>query len=288
LLSVLIGMLVGALLALALLRGRLPEALGTLLPGRRAGRRGADRNGKFDASIAAAAFDRSSRYAADAEPLPITGPAEMTYIVEASDDAATINDSAELARLFDDPTTELPQQAVQSPAPMAEIPRQDGDEILDPTAELPDGALDDIFDPSGADDANAAAKIEPSLVQAFDENLENLDPDVMFATANQDIEELMGETDGEALDITVEAPLDNSLDFDPTVESDLSALPVDDEDDALSATLREALDLLKRDYQDEFTASQLLERSSLEKSLEEERDRNESKQPAARGKRKAG
>jgi hypothetical protein len=60
---------------------------------------------------------------------------------------------------------------------------------------------------------------------------------------------------------------------DPTTAAELGDLPKgDDEDEGLSATLQEALNLLERDYEEEFAASQILERSSLEKSLQERLD----------------
>jgi hypothetical protein len=60
-------------------------------------------------------------------------------------------------------------------------------------------------------------------------------------------------------------------------EVSLGALPKSsDEDDELSETLYDALTLLEHDYEDEFTASQILERTAIKESLatmEAEQDR---------------
>jgi hypothetical protein len=56
-----------------------------------------------------------------------------------------------------------------------------------------------------------------------------------------------------------------------TAEVDLAKLAeAADNDDALSATLMEALTLLEKDYEEEMTASQVIDRKVLEKRLEEE------------------
>lgn len=205
------------------------------------------------------------------------------------DAGSTINedeDSAELASLFEEPTAQMPQATADSLEPTAQIPRQadgeffdpttnvaqiDDDETFDPTAELPQGALDDIFDPTGGLDIGKSGEIEPTLVQAFNEDLENLDPDEMFATAGHLAAELVDESGVNTLDAKFTDTLDDPMLNDPTVATELDDLPHgQDEDDGLSETLQEALDLLERDYEDEFTASQILERSALEKSLKED------------------
>jgi len=208
------------------------------------------------------------------------------------------DDSAELAKLFDnddvagvgEPTAEMPRQVPDSLDPTAEIPvpeqtvleptaqmpQHADEEIFDPTAELPADAMDDIFDPTGGLDDGNVGEIESTLMQAFDEGLENEDPNEMFATANHAVDEITGDTGVRELDVTINDPLADPLLDEATVAADLSELPLGrDGGDDLSETLQEALNLLERDYEDEFTASQIIERSTLEKSLQEERDKAE-------------
>ena len=347
LLSILIGLLLGALLSLALLRGRLLGALGLR---RHTGVAGAvkvtpkpsAKQGSFDETLAAAAFDGTSSGIGDDGPgFPISGPVEDTYIVEASEaeptiqdeadgfqpdpaEAATVaadiadrfedsDDSAELAKLFDDgdageqtafdPTAEMPRPGADSLeptaampgphenghgddgyGPTAEMPKpgDDGifdptanvqavdDGVFDPTAELPPGALEDVFDPTGGIDNPPSGEIDPALMEAFDERLDEIDPEEMFATLNQPVGDIHGRRATDPLEITLNDPLEDTLMDDATVASELADLPKDDEDGNLSETLHEALALLERDFEEEFTASQVLERSALEKSLKED------------------
>jgi hypothetical protein len=352
LLSILIGLLLGALLSLVLLRGRLLSALGLR---RHAGVAGAvkvtpkssPKQGTFNESLAAAAFDGTSSGIGDDGPgFPISGPIEDTYIVEASEaeptiqdeaegfqpdpaEAATVaadvadpfedsDDSAELAKLFDDgdageqtsvdPTAEMPRPGTDSMEPTAEMPGpqdsgfgddaygptaempkpgEDGildptanvqavdDGVFDPTAELPPGALEDVFDPTGGIDNPPSGEIDPALIEAFDERLDELDPEEMFATQNQPVGDIHGRRATDPLEITMNDPLEDTLMDDGTVAAELADLPSDDEDGNLSETLHEALALLERDFEEEFTASQVLERSALEKSLKEDLERQD-------------
>jgi len=338
-LSVLFGLLIGAAVALLVLRGRLLSALGVGRRTRRvvgervaiAGREALQKAGTFDESMAAKAFNfnRPDGEFGGANPLPISGPVEDTYIVETSAAEPTVHedinslrtkaldsdadanppaaaqtnplddeDSAELAKLFDDdfatdasatgltagieptaemprhaggplePTAELPLQTEAELEPTAAMPQRVDDEIFEPTAELPRDALDDVFDPTGGIDGEIGNELDPTLQQAFDERLEQLDPDEMFATANQGIDELAGQPGVDPDDVTINDPVAQPMLDDATGAADLAGLP--DDDDNLSESLHEALALLERDYEDEFTASQILERSQLEKSLRED------------------
>ncbi|MFW2405343.1 MAG: FimV family protein [Gammaproteobacteria bacterium] len=350
LLSILIGLLLGAAASLLLLRGRLLAALGV----RRQARPLAVKprpipatedlaaSGTFDSSLAAAAFDGSTSDERETSGFPISGPIEDTYIVETQEAEPTIqealdklqtevidsdtaeqapastgdkfiddDDSAELAKLFgadeatsvadaaytpsiEDPTAEMPLRSPepldptvempqgQDPAldPTAAMPQPMDTEFFDPTAELPVDALDEIFDPTGGIDAPPGAAVEATLMEAFNEDIDNIDPDEMFATSNRTVEAFAVEATTK-LPTAAETseqhdPLADSMIDDPTIATDFGGLPMsDEEDDNLSATLQEALNLLERDFEEEFTASQILERSSLEKSLQEDLKRQD-------------
>ncbi|MDP6674014.1 MAG: hypothetical protein QGH93_04070, partial [Gammaproteobacteria bacterium] len=75
----------------------------------------------------------------------------------------------------------------------------------------------------------------------------------------------------------------NEMPHEATLESQLTVLPSDNDDDDMSATLQEALSLLERDYEDEFTASQILERDEINRAIEaaeadQSKDNNSSKE----------
>jgi hypothetical protein len=348
LLSILIGLLLGAAASLLMLRGRLLAALGVgrqrrpvaVKPIAVPARAELSESGTFDSSLAAAAFDGSAGANRDAGGFPINGPIEDTYIVETQeaeptiqeevrnlrteviesdtaeqppasvgDDLSDDDDSAELAKLFgadeatsvadgaytpsvEDPTAEMPQgipepfdPTVEMPQghdtaldPTAAMPQPMDAEFFDPTAELPVDALDEIFDPTGGVDDPSSAGVESALMEAFNEDIENIDPDEMFETSDRTVEAFAGgELPSGAPEKTAERhdPLADSMIDDPTIAADFVGLPMDDEDDNLSATLQEALNLLERDFEEEFTASQILERSSLEKSLKEDLERQD-------------
>lgn len=352
LLSILIGLLLGAAASLILLRGRLLAALGAgrqvrpvaVKPRSVPATAELSESGTFDSSLAAAAFDGSADANRDNSGFPIKGPIEETYIVETQEAETTIqepvenlrteviesdtaeqppaaveedfsedDDSVELAELFgadeatsvvdagctpsiEEPTSEMPLGApktldptVEMPhgqdsvlGPTAVMPQQADTEFFDPTAELPVDALDEIFDPTGGSDDPSAAHVESTLMAAFNEDIENIDPDQMFETSNQTVEAFANVETGDLPEAPaaesagqLDPPADSMID-NPTIEADFGGLPMtDDEDDNLSATLQEALNLLERDYEEEFTASQILERSSLEKSLKEDLERQD-------------
>ncbi|RMF77352.1 MAG: hypothetical protein D6744_11450 [Planctomycetota bacterium] len=62
---------------------------------------------------------------------------------------------------------------------------------------------------------------------------------------------------------------DEVVDIDITDLESLSRRLADDGDDALSATLTQALDLLEKDYEEEFTQSQLLEKEEVARAFAE-------------------
>lgn len=321
LLAILVGLILGALISLLTLRRQLIDALIGLArrltpadavriqtpkstPARNDQSTTVDVEA-FETSVAESAFDTHQE---DSEPLPIVGPTENTYIVEASEAEATAQvqalealktpefdtgtlenkdglqenpDDEVLAQLFDDsdstfgepdpeifdptggldtaatgtfagPTAEMPVQVdEQSLDPTAEF---EG-EIFDPTAQMPSGQPDLLLDETAEAGVNPDDALDPSLMNALDENLEQIDADEMFATANNLVDDFL------------DGPPPSEIPDEPTLESGLDALPSGDED-GLSATLQEALSLLERDYEDEFTASQILERSEINRSLE--------------------
>ena len=98
------------------------------------------------------------------------------------------------------------------------------------------------------------ADVGPTLMQAFTEDLEKIEPEFPDSAA---------QIDGAAMTVESEQITSNAAE-----ETSLDALPKSsEEDDMLSETLYDALTLLDNDYEDEFTASQILERTAIKKSL---------------------
>jgi len=303
LLAILVGLLLGVFVSFVTLRRQLIDALTGLL--RRRSQTNSDdgrafssappvdsdaavATGEFDTSVAGSAFDTRQE---DCEPLPIAGPAESTYIVEASEaedtaqvqipdfDPAMVENIGEpdanpddemLARIFDDndstfgehdadifdPTGGIDTGATGTfTGPTVEMPRGDDVQSFDPTAEQPAVFDSETFDPT-AEFPSGDETVDPSLMNALDESLGQIDADEMFATANHLVDDFL---DGSPT---------SSIPGEPTLGSELDALPSGDED-GLSETLQEALSLLERDFEDEFTASQILERSEISRSLDE-------------------
>jgi len=172
-----------------------------------------------------------------------------------------------LTSVFDS-TRELPQQMGDDEIfdPSGGLPAQNHDEIFDPTAELPHGA-EPVPGPTARLPQHAGGSVDPAegpvnemestLMQAFTDDLTNIDADKMFATGVQ-----VQSFDAPAADATAESVAP------PAPDDDLDQLPNNfDEDGDLSETLHEALMLLERDFEDEFTASQIIEQSQLKASL---------------------
>lgn len=167
-----------------------------------------------------------------------------------------------------EPTHELPQQMGDDEIfdPSGGLPAQTHDEIFDPTAELPDGA-EPVAGPTARLPQHAAGSVDPAdepannmestLMQAFTDDLANIDADELFATGIQE-----QNFDAPAADATAESVAP------PAADAELDQLPNNfDEDGDLSETLHEALMLLERDFEDEFTASQIIEQTQLKASL---------------------
>lgn len=315
LLAILVGILLGALVSLVMLRRQLIDALTGLL--RRRSQTDVYPNDdfvstatdgdnspaekSFDTSVAEAAFETQDREPVaqeEPEPLPIGSPAENTYIVETSEaessaqfeiPASEVQDIGEplenpddemLAMLFDDSnaafgesnedifdptggdnldeTDALSGETVEMAHrpdehdfdPTAAMPAQFSNEDFEATAEMPSGNPDLLFDDSagsGETPIDPGEAVDPSLLDALDETV--------FSESNE-----------LANDLPDESPTARMPD-EPTLESELDALPSGDGDD-LSETLHEALSMLERDFEDEFTASQIIERSEISRALD--------------------
>jgi hypothetical protein len=243
---------------------------------------------EFDTLAADAAFDTNSGEADDAPPpLKIGDPLEKTYIVESFEHEPTQEIAESPLETTD---TSLQEKLDTSPDPVALSPGEKSDDemlaeifeeipadasvnagtgIFEPTAQLPKTPEEEIFDPSGGLPQHLGsdivdpttdllidptAEIDPTLMQAFTEELEQVDPELFGGSAQID----GAAATTEAEQITSHAAEETSLD----------ALPKSsEEDDILSETLYDALTLLEHDYEDEFTASQILERSAIKKAL---------------------
>ncbi len=241
----------------------------------------------FDTAEAGLAFETQQD---ETEALPICNPAENTYIVETGHPDDTVqgeapdfdpgtlenfdttqqdSDDEMLAQLFGedgesdseifDPTGNIAVDDADDTAeifsePTAEMPQQADDQLFDPTHELPSEFDGDMFDPTAEIPTGMAAELSSDTADA------PVDIDELFAAGNDLLDEYI---DDSAL---VE------MEDDPTVKSEMSDLPVDDEE-AMAQTLQEALTLLERDFEDEFTASQILESSEIKRSLNKEQAR---------------
>lgn len=260
--------------------------------------------GHPDLNSATAAFRTSVEDGDDVKPLPIGNPMEQTYIVESLAEASTEQlvanppESAELpsqpadspsdlaqsrsdaqvggatnigelpaadksdedllAEIFAEASNDI-QSATESETfePTSKLPKVSGlteDEIFDPTGELPEQLVDVVIDPTADMPLDTITAEDSSLMQAFTEKLEEVDPQMFEAAVPIDDTMQTGQSE------RITSPADE--------EVSLGALPkASDEDDELSETLYDALTLLEHDYEDEFTASQILERTAIKESL---------------------
>jgi LysM repeat protein len=185
----------------------------------------------------------------------------------------TVDDPIQEQPESSDLTPELPiHQQIEPIDPTVAMPRQDQAEVVDPTAdmpiraldtsmlptvEMPEGATEDAPDHSSQIPMGAFGIDQASLSEALSEELGNIDPDALFQTSDN-------------LDEADDSPTDQNLAHllaeveDETVSSDII-----NDDDRFSNTLGDALSLLDREYEDEFTASQVLEGTAIRKSLDE-------------------
>ena len=159
-----------------------------------------------------------------------------------------------------EPTAEMPGGNLE---PTTEMPAAD----LDPTAELPADFVDpaQVIDPTAEPTATEHEE-QMSMTQSFSENLERLDQ----TNADSNQQDKLAPTDSTTSTLQIPS---NDAEGLSTAEINLQELIKGAaEDESLSQTLHEALSLLERDYEDEFTASQILERREIEKALQDEED----------------
>jgi len=140
-----------------------------------------------------------------------------------------------------------------------ELPSESDHDSLDPTAEMPVRPNNALLDETALMPAESDEDLVPSLTTELDGILDDIDADALFATSDN----LGGDTDEEP-------PMDG-ISNSPTVTSHLTELPAEG-DDNLSQTMRDAMSLLEQDFDDEFTASQILERPEINRLLDGERD----------------
>jgi hypothetical protein len=236
-LAALVGVLVGAVVSVGLLRERLLEALRGLKPGRR------------PAAPAEAA--------AAAETAPVarrgTPSSESTMVV--------------VEGHLDEDTDQLLAQRIERtderPAPVAPAQRRGAAPAGDPATDLSRLFHEPTPTATVADDLVAALPAEPEL----DLDLSAATPDV---TIDQEIAWLGDDT---ALTPTQEMnPLAGSG-GDTVEQVDLQTLSqLATSDQQVSQTLKEALNLLENDYEDELTASQVVDKRKLEEILDDDAD----------------
>ncbi len=179
-----------------------------------------------------------------------------------------------------DPTAEMPRDAGPAQDPTAKMPNPAGG-VIDPTGAPSSSADEESFDPTHAvsvDELNAslepttelegmpAGDPESTLMQAFTDDLAGIDADEMFATASHS---LNAPATGEIADAISATAADDALE---------ELRNNRDEDGDLSDTLHEALMLLERDFEDDFTASQIIEQKQLKEALEDNSEQEDETQ----------
>jgi pilus assembly protein FimV len=229
-LAALLGVLIGAAASLALLRERLVSAL--------------RRTPATSATVAAGAGNTAAVAAAAPEPKPIrTFPAREPSMVVVEEPAS------QPAAKYQDP---VPAKAREEMSPQ---PGNDHD------------TRDDLASLFGAEpDINLFEGENSSLMGQPD--TPDLDLDLSAAAVGTEVDENIGWLDDN--DETALTPTDRAERLrgsgGDTVEQQMDLNTMSNkaiEDAELSATLKEALDLLESDYEDELTASRVIDRSKL-------------------------
>ncbi|MDJ0928695.1 MAG: hypothetical protein QNJ73_13745 [Gammaproteobacteria bacterium] len=262
LLAILFGVLIGFGLSMLLLRGRLIEGLLGLLPGRRS----------QPARPEERTFDDTNDWLPQTDTeiglAPIGPRADDTYVVEIDadetsetfdpvlgtpDEPAEPAEAAEPAEPVADPATATTKDV----AALAASSLSDDDVMLtelfdDGLAELP--AETDLPEEVFMADGEAAAGGEVAPTEEM--------PHFNDSTASMDVGPAAVDETEELAELGDDAAETANLTLDKLAE--LSA-----EDTQLSQTLREALSLLERDYDDELTASQVVDQSALKKAMGE-------------------
>ncbi|MBW7931130.1 MAG: hypothetical protein H3C57_07510 [Gammaproteobacteria bacterium] len=234
-LAALIGILIGAALSLALLRERLVAALGGLA--------------RRSSPVAEATEAPAPAAAAPAPAAPLSfktapAPQEATMVVEEH----PADDATEELMAVDEASVTV-EHLVPSAVPL--------DDTADDLASLFDQEPDLPLPARATDDGAAAADLDLDL-----------SADAADDTPDEDISWIGDET---ALTPTMHAAALPDTGRSDTVEQiDLQTLAQQVSDDpAISQTLKEALALLESDYEEEMTASQLLDQHKLESLLDE-------------------
>ncbi len=309
LLAIFVGLLLGALVSLLALRRQLVDAIMGLLPQRKSTSthrtkaaqtslpKYADNSAAgtetFDTSVAKSAF---ITHHDEMDPLPIGNPAEDTYIVETSPTEATIGEMEApdlaaaktaknpgtptaspademLAQLFSDDSSAAndSQEGIFDPTggidaeetgtflgPTAEMPVQAGEPDFDPTAQLPAEFAEQTFDPTAG-----MLDGQPDLLldELTETPIDLEDADEMFSTASNMVDDFLDSSP--TAEITDEA----------TLQSELANMQFANQD-GMSETLNEALSLLESNFEEEFTASQILERSQINRALDKAKARD--------------
>jgi len=271
--AILFGMLLGALLSLAAFRRQLIDGVRDWIDLLLSARKKrvqiptspvssdhddiADYANAFETSEAASAF--STQQQEETEALPVGTPAENTYIVEASEVAST--------EQIEPPAIEpaiIDPGALNAPA---ESPPNPDDEMLamlfNDHEQTCNEQNSEIFDPTGGVETDmAGAFSEPTVEMPEFDDEQDLDPTMLGLTGEFDDESPLEQSDAQ-LEETAQIPEANTL------EEGLDELRSDGENEDLAQKLQEALTLLEGDFDEEFTASQLLERSEVARSIEE-------------------
>ena len=264
LLAVLLGVLLGFGLSILLLRARLLEGLTSLFA------RGRAEPAQSPAETTYADTDewlKTEVTSLEAKPVSLGTPAEETYVVEVdnaeqhaaadqSDDIASDDDSLDNA----DPAVETTGFA----APFDSFSDHDANNAPEPElAELFADDLADLADLSAETDLP-----EEVFADAGDLDVNSLAPTAEMPEFGQS---------GAVMDQTLESPTAElgalPADTDATADLDLQGLADSQGDETrLSDTLQEALTLLEKDFENELTASQIIDQSAIKQALEEEED----------------
>ena len=238
--AILAGVLMGALLALGMLGKNI---LGTLLEGR--ARRKAALEAKHAAPLTA------SQPAAKAEPTATEDAAELPASVAAIPAAPTYGGGG-----IDVEIGAAPEHADVDGDVNGEV---DVDVFADPE----DNSSDAAMATANAPRVSLRPETESAEATHFEDLLDGLDGTGTMRTLFD--EETMEMAD-ESESATAELPaVDAShVDIDITDLESLSRRLQETQDDKLSATLTQALGLLEQDYEEEMTASQILDRSEVD------------------------
>ncbi|MGI9330639.1 MAG: hypothetical protein ACR2QB_07945 [Gammaproteobacteria bacterium] len=285
-LAVLLGVLAGFGLSLLLLRVRLLEGLTSLFVRSRA---------KLSHSPADATYADADDWLKTGvaipqpDPVSVGTPAEETYVVEVNQksqlNVAEEPDAAAIAEEFD----AKPIAEESEPAEVAEIDEHSLDD-LDPLGQTSSFAapLDSTSDSADSPeqepelaelfaDNMAAVQVETDLPEEIFAEEDNLEASSLAPTAEMP---KVGETGAVIDDPTAESPtaeLDSlSAELDETADMNLQGLSdAQSEDPKLSDTLQEALSLLEKDFENELTASQIIDQAAIKRALENDDDAEE-------------